>query len=61
MPLDLDQSSPTEAVLPDPRYDVRFEPMAIGPVTAKNRSYPNIGDALPFRREFTGPVFNGDF
>ena len=23
----------------DPRYDILFEPMAIGPVTAKNRFY----------------------
>ena len=28
-----------EAALRDPRYDILFEPMAIGPVTAKNRFY----------------------
>lgn len=30
---------PREAILRDPRYAILFEPMAIGPVTAKNRFY----------------------
>ena len=50
----------------DPRYDILFEPLQIGPVTAKVAEWsfntleqgtiqaPDIGDALPFRREVAG-------
>ncbi len=38
----------------EPRYDILFEPLRIGPVTAKNRAPSPWPDcAVPFRRELT--------
>ena len=34
----------------DPRYDILFEPVRIGPLTARNRSFPLCPNALAASR-----------
>jgi hypothetical protein len=43
-----------ETVARDPRYDILFEPVKIGPVTAKNRFYREVPVSLLDREKILG-------